>query len=76
MFDKHIDSLYEENLISKLSTINDNVSIGKSNQIFDNVYIDSFVQVGNNNILNIKSTLAHQTIIPILHRIVLVHYAF
>ena len=50
-FEKYI---IKKNLFHESSTVEDNVIFGDGNQIFANSYINSYSQVGNNNILNTK----------------------
>ncbi len=59
-YNQYKENLIKENLYHKTAFMEENLTIGTSNQIFANVYINSCVEIGNNNILNTSSILEHE----------------
>jgi len=57
------NQIIKENLFHKSSYFEDSISIGIANQIFANVYINSCVKIGDDNILNTSSILEHESVI-------------
>ncbi|WP_320035325.1 NeuD/PglB/VioB family sugar acetyltransferase [Halarcobacter sp.] len=51
--------LLKENIIHFSTYREKNIKMGIANQIFANVYINSYVEIGNNNIINTSSILEH-----------------
>jgi len=51
------------NIISPLTIVSKNISIGESNSFFHHVIINSECLIGNNNIINSKALIEHETII-------------
>lgn len=63
LYENRTNLIVEKNLIHRSTTIEDNIELGKSNQIFSQVVINSYCKVGDNNIINTKSLIEHETII-------------
>ncbi len=59
-FNKFNNQIIKENLLHQTVIKEHNIKIGISNQIFANVYINSFVEIGDNNIINTSSILEHE----------------
>jgi len=57
---KYNKYIIEDNLFHSTSCKENNISLGKSNQVFANVYINSYVEIGNNNIINTSAILEHE----------------
>ncbi len=55
--------LIKENICHNKSFIEENVSLGESNQIFANTYINSGAKIGNNNIVNTNAIIEHEVVI-------------
>ena len=53
-------NLIKDNICHISSIIEDYVSIGESNQVFANVYINSAVKLGSNNIINTYALIEHE----------------
>lgn len=62
-FEKFKNIIIVENLKHSESIIEKKVKLGSSNQIYANVYINSYVEIGDNNIINTSSIIEHETII-------------
>lgn len=60
LFYKFNNMILDENLIHRSSISENQVQIGKSNQIFANTYINSESKVGDNNIINTGCILEHE----------------
>jgi len=52
--------IIKESLIHKSAYKEKSIIIGIANQIFANVYINSYVEIGNNNIINTSAILEHE----------------
>ena len=59
-FNKFLDLVIKENLIHRYAYLEKNIKIGMANQIFANVYINSYVDIAHNNIINSGSILEHE----------------
>lgn len=59
-FYKYQNQLLKDNLIHSTSVLENNLIIGTSNQIFANVYINAYAEIGNNNIINTAAILEHE----------------
>jgi len=55
--------ILRENLFHETSFFEKSIVIGISNQIFANVYINSYVKIGDNNIINTATVLEHEVVI-------------
>ena len=60
MYEQYKEYLINENLFHQTSFVENNLTIGNSNQIFANVYINSYVTIGSNNIINSCAILEHE----------------
>jgi len=63
LFNKYKPQLLSSNLIHSTSKIEKWTSLGQSNQIFANTYLNSNVRVGSNNIINTGAIIEHETCI-------------
>jgi len=59
-FKKFKKQILEENLFHETSFCENNIKLGIANQIFSNVYINSYVKIGDNNIINSSTILEHE----------------
>lgn len=59
-FNQFKERIIKENLTHVSAFLEDNIDLGVSNQIFANAYINSFVQIINNNIINTYAILEHE----------------
>lgn len=59
-FIKFEKEIVKDNLFHNSSKIEEKILFGISNQIYANVYINSYVKIGNNNIINSSSILEHE----------------
>jgi len=55
------NEILKDNLVHRTSHQEDNIKIGISNQIYANVYINSYVVIGDNNIINTSVIIEHET---------------
>lgn len=60
LYYRFINQLVTISFIHSDATIENNVTIGNSNQIFANSYINSYTNIGNNNIINTSAILEHE----------------
>jgi len=63
IFQKHRAQIYEDGLIHPSALLEARVTMGCSNQVFAEVYLNSNVETGENNIINTKSVLEHEVVI-------------
>lgn len=61
--EKFENALIKENICHSKAFIEENVSLGESNQIFANTYINSGAKIGNNNIINTNALIEHEVVI-------------
>ncbi len=59
-FNEFYEKLIKKNLFHQTSYVENNSSFGVSNQVFANVYINSFVIIGDDNIINTSAILDHE----------------
>jgi len=59
-FDLFNKMVIKENLIHSSCYQERNICMGVANQIFANVYINSYVEIGDNNIINTSAILEHE----------------
>jgi sugar O-acyltransferase (sialic acid O-acetyltransferase NeuD family) len=57
------ENVFSDNLVSPSAKVFRSTTLGKSNQIFSNVVINSNAKLGNNNIINTGAIIEHECII-------------
>lgn len=57
------DNILEENIIHTRASLASRVNMGKSNQVFSNVFVNENVNIGSNNIINTGAIIEHESTI-------------
>jgi sugar O-acyltransferase (sialic acid O-acetyltransferase NeuD family) len=63
LFYKYYNHIIKKRIVHPSAIIEENVKLGRGNQVFAGVYINTNAKIGDNNILNTKSIIEHEVVI-------------